>query len=220
MPPAFPSSAPFDRSPAPARKGERTAERILDAAEALFAEKGYEGTALRDVAAAVGIRTPSLYNHFDGKDRLYAAVLDRGFGPVLALLDRVIEAPPAERPGPGEMIETVMRLLAAHPHLPRLLLHETLAGGQRMTPALRERLAPMFAKAFATVEAADEQARFAKREIPLVVLALFHAVVGYHTIAPLYRELVGDDLLADDARADQTRFLTELTESLFARRNP
>ena len=39
-----------------------TSERILDAAEDLFAEKGYSATSLGDVADRVGIRSPSLYN--------------------------------------------------------------------------------------------------------------------------------------------------------------
>jgi len=220
MAPGMPSESPLpsgDVPPAPPSKGERTAGRILDAAERLFGERGYDGTALRDVADAVGIRTPSLYNHFESKERLYAAVLDRSIKPVLAMLDRVVEAPTEEQPGPAEMIAAVMDLLTAHPHLPRLLLHETLAGGQRMTPALRERLAPIFSKAFTTVEAADERGRFAPDQIPLVVLALYHAVVGYYTIAPLYSELMGADLLSDTLRASQTRFLTELSESLFER---
>lgn len=197
------------------RKGEHTAERILDAAEGLFAEQGYAGTTLRNVAAAVGIQIPSLYNHFDSKERLYAAVLDRGIGPVLGMLDHFAEAPEADRPEAAQLIASVMELLAAHPHLPRLLLQETLSGGRRLTPALRERLAPIFSKAQATVRARDEEHRWSKDQIPLVVLALYHTVVGYQTIAPLYRELVGDDLLSEVARANQTRFLTELVEALF-----
>ena len=54
-----------------------TAERILDAAESLFAEKGYSATSLGDVADRVGIRSPSLYNHFRNKEALYEAVLER-----------------------------------------------------------------------------------------------------------------------------------------------
>jgi TetR/AcrR family transcriptional regulator len=199
------------------RKGELTAERTLDAAEGLFAERGYAGTTLRDVATAVGIRIPSLYNHFDSKEQLYAAVLDRGIGPILRMLDRFVEAPEAQRPEPSQLIAAVMELLAAHPNLPRLLLQETLSGGQRLTPALRRRLASIFSKAHATVEARDEDRRWAKDQIPLVVLALYHTVVGYHTIAPLYRELIAVDLLSEAARADQTRFLTELSQSLFER---
>ena len=79
------------------RKGERTAERILDAAEALFAERGYAGATLRDVATEVGLRTPSLYNHFPNKESLYAAVLERGISPVLDVLAEVLKLTDEER---------------------------------------------------------------------------------------------------------------------------
>ena len=68
-----------------------TAERILDAAEDLFAEKGYSATSLGDVADRVGIRSPSLYNHFRNKEALYEAVLERlllDFGGPLAEMEQ------------------------------------------------------------------------------------------------------------------------------------
>ena len=60
-----------------AAQGPTTADRILNAAEDLFAEKGYSATSLGDVADRVGIRSPSLYNHFKNKEALYEAVLER-----------------------------------------------------------------------------------------------------------------------------------------------
>ena len=101
----MPATAPL-YAPSPPRHrlgGERTAERILDAAEELFAERGYAGATLRDVATRVGVRPPSLYNHFASKDALYAAVLERGIGPLIELLARSAAAPADEatRPGPA-----------------------------------------------------------------------------------------------------------------------
>jgi AcrR family transcriptional regulator len=55
--------------------GQRTRQAILDAALDLFADKGYFGTSLRDVAAAVGVRESALYNYFAGKDALFEALL-------------------------------------------------------------------------------------------------------------------------------------------------
>jgi DNA-binding transcriptional regulator YbjK len=51
----------------------QTRERILDVAEALFAERGFAGTSVRDIAASAGLTAASLYNHFDGKEALYDA---------------------------------------------------------------------------------------------------------------------------------------------------
>jgi AcrR family transcriptional regulator len=211
---AHPTPLPRSTPARPRRKGERTAERILDAAEHLFAERGYAGTTLRDVATAVDLRIPSLYNHFDSKDRLYAAVLDRGVGPVVEMLSELVDAPPARRIDAAEILERIMALLRDHPHLPQLLLHETLGRGQRLTPVLRERIAPIFAKAQVVVESRRDAHRWEPEQIPLLVLALYNVVVGFHGIAPLYEALTGTNLLSPELLARQTRFMTQMVETL------
>jgi len=60
----------------PNADGQRTRQAILDAALALFADKGYFGTSLRDVAGAVGVRESALYNYFPGKEALFEALLE------------------------------------------------------------------------------------------------------------------------------------------------
>ena len=56
--------------------------RILDAAEDLFANKGYEATSIVDIADAVGIRGPAIYKHYSSKTEVYNAVVDRLFAPM------------------------------------------------------------------------------------------------------------------------------------------
>ena len=53
-----------------------TKERIFEAAVMLFAEKGFHGTSIRDIAGKVGIKESSIYNHYPGKDAVLKAVLD------------------------------------------------------------------------------------------------------------------------------------------------
>lgn len=52
-----------------------TRDAVLDTALTLFAQRGYHGTPLSDVADALGIRTPSLYNHMGSKQDLLATIL-------------------------------------------------------------------------------------------------------------------------------------------------
>ena len=60
--------------------GEKSRDRILDAAEMLFRQRGYHGVSLIDVAQAVQMRKPSLYHHFpEGKEELFLSVHDRMF---------------------------------------------------------------------------------------------------------------------------------------------
>ena len=53
-----------------------TKERILDAALTLFAENGYNGTSVEQIAGVVGIKAPSLYKHYKGKEEILNALID------------------------------------------------------------------------------------------------------------------------------------------------
>ena len=53
-----------------------TKDKILDAALTLFAENGYNGTSVEQITKAVGIKAPSLYKHFKGKEDILNALID------------------------------------------------------------------------------------------------------------------------------------------------
>ena len=53
-----------------------TKEKILEAALTLFAENGYDGTSVEEIAKSVGIKAPSLYKHYKGKEDLLNALID------------------------------------------------------------------------------------------------------------------------------------------------
>ena len=210
------SSTPHSRDPRrKPRKGELTAERILDAAEELFAEQGYAGSSLRDVATAVGIRSPSLYNHFESKEALYAAVLERGLRPVFSALSDYAVSGRSGGGNPRRLVETMMRVLVEHPRLASLIQHETLTGGAHLTPMLQSWMAPIFARADELVEIGLGGSRWDRDELSLLVLAMYHIIVGYFAIAPMYALLDGRDLLSEEMLAKQTRVFGDLVELVF-----
>ena len=66
--------------------GSQRRHQLIDIARALFAERGYEGTSVEEVAQRAGVSKPVVYEHFGGKEGLYAVVVDREMS---ALLDGV-----------------------------------------------------------------------------------------------------------------------------------
>ena len=57
-------------------KQEATRQRILDAALALFSARGYDSVSVGEIAKAVGIKAPSLYNHFPSKRAIFDAIVE------------------------------------------------------------------------------------------------------------------------------------------------
>src|SRR3984957_3226637 len=57
--------------------GAQRRTQLLDVGRALFAERGYEATSIEEVAARAGVSKPVVYEHFGGKEGLYAVVVDR-----------------------------------------------------------------------------------------------------------------------------------------------
>ena len=80
-----------------------TRDRVLQVAQALFAERGYRGTSLRDIARRIGVKAPSLLHHFPSKQQLYLAVLDRMF--------ESLEDGPTGSPGHDSRQERIARRL-------------------------------------------------------------------------------------------------------------
>jgi AcrR family transcriptional regulator len=66
--------------------------KLMDSAEALFAERGYLQTSVRDIAAGAGVRTPSVYYHFGSKEKLLVTLLRERFDWYLAELSAALES--------------------------------------------------------------------------------------------------------------------------------
>lgn len=57
-------------------KQEDTKQRILDKALELFSTQGYDSVSVGEIAKAVGIKAPSLYNHFPSKQAIFDAIME------------------------------------------------------------------------------------------------------------------------------------------------
>ena len=129
-------------------KAATTKDRILDAAERLFAEKGFAETSLRDITAEAGANLAAVNYHFQSKDALIQAVFARRVGPVnerrLAALD-ALEAEAAGRPVPLDdllraFIRPMLELLRL-PHAARLVGRMFVEPGDLFERFFKEQIA-------------------------------------------------------------------------------
>src|SRR6058998_272669 len=66
--------------------GKERRLQLVDVGRRLFAEKGFEGTSVEEIAAKAGVSKPVVYEHFGGKEGLYAVVVDREIEVLLSMV--------------------------------------------------------------------------------------------------------------------------------------
>lgn len=73
--------------------GKQRRAQLVDIGRKLFAEKGLEGTSVEEIAAKAGVSKPVVYEHFGGKEGLYAVVVDREMARLLDRIQAALTAP-------------------------------------------------------------------------------------------------------------------------------
>jgi AcrR family transcriptional regulator len=70
----------------PRMTGTQRREQLIDIGRALFAERGYEGASIEEIAQRAHVSKPVVYEHFGGKEGLYAVVVDREMSRLLTMI--------------------------------------------------------------------------------------------------------------------------------------
>ena len=70
--------------------GKERREQLLGIGRRLFAERGFEGTSIEEIAAQAGVSKPVVYEHFNNKEGLYAVVVDREVERLLAMATAIL----------------------------------------------------------------------------------------------------------------------------------
>jgi AcrR family transcriptional regulator len=113
----------------PGATGDRTRERIVSAALETFAEHGFAGCSMRDVARKARIRVSSLYHYFPSKEELFQDILDNWSEEmralVLSAMGKGLELPDLAREATGKIFD----FFVANPAYVRLGLHNRANGG-------------------------------------------------------------------------------------------
>lgn len=197
-----------------AEPGSRRAA-LLRAAESLFAERGYHGVPVRDVADSAGVNVATLHLHWQSKATLYEAVCRLHARELLRFVERARSEAEAEGLPLAERIprwvDAAVELLARRPPIAPLALQSVADQAPPEIPSLFRHDVSLFRG----LEREIGKASGGEAEPALVLLAVFYFAVLAFSDSPLQRALLGGSVYEDPAvRARVARFVRTMTARL------
>jgi AcrR family transcriptional regulator len=178
-----------------------TWERILDAAETLFARQGYSGTSTRQIATEAGISIQTLQYHCGGKKNLYKTVLERTVVPVTDLVNRYVRKMVEQdltdarvlEESVARIIDELFDLLHAHPNYAPLFYRQWLVQEPDLRSVEWENLAPVLREWSKEVEAQLDEERLRDTNLFLLFMSLSWMYWGLYVQPPFIAGYMGMD---------------------------
>ena len=178
------------------RRPTDTRDRVLQVAQALFAERGYRGTSLRDIAKRIGIKAPSLLHHFPSKQQLYLAVLDKMFESLEDAANAIAWGRESRKERMRQAVGNTIDFIASHPDFVRIMWKEMADESGVGRQVLKRRLPPLFSIAVNFIFRGQRDGEFRTEVDPLHFMWSLNSItIGYFTTAAMVRRLWNMNLL-------------------------
>ncbi len=166
-------------------KPGKTAEKILTAARAVFAEKGYNGTHVDEIAERAGVNKATLYYQIGDKDTLYTNVIHH----VLGNIAQNIAAAVAKVDHPEEKLKAYINGIAANvdknPELPPIMMREIASGGQTLPQVVVEDIASVLKVLIGILDQGKQKGIFTDTIPFLIHMMIVGTILFYKKALPI-----------------------------------
>jgi AcrR family transcriptional regulator len=180
-----------------------TPTRVLDAAEAAFAEGGYAGARVNAIAENAGANKAMIYYYFESKEGLYRAVLERVFDQIVqAVATHMAATEGADVP---RFLAAYRTILRSHPNLARLMMRDLVDGGPHVVEVLAPKLQQIIGPVAGALDSGRRSGRFNPEVEPMIAMpVLVSPFILFAVMSPMLEAATGVPAAALEGLFDRT----------------
>ena len=191
-----------------AQPGSAARDRILDAAGQLFAEQGFGGATVDEIARRAGVNKAMLYYHVGDKAALFAEVVSTHVSRIRTLVAAALTESDEPRRRLGAIPRAFARAVREHPYLPQLMLREITAGGPNMPDAAIRQIAEVMLMTKQVLDDGASRGAF-RRVNPFATHLMLVGAMMFMANALRLRDRFGDKLPLPPASPADLETLSE-----------
>jgi AcrR family transcriptional regulator len=166
-------------------KSDKTTERILVAARTVFAEKGYNGAHVDEIAVRAGVNKATIYYQIGDKDTLYANVIHQIIGNTAQGIANAV----AKADKPEEKIRAYITFIAGavdkNPELPPIMMREIASGGATMPKLVMEDIASVLTILAGILDEGRKKGIFIETVPFLIHMMVMGTILFYKKASPI-----------------------------------
>lgn len=189
-----------------------TIQRIVAAAEKIFAEQGLDGARTDAIARSARVNKALLYYYFRSKEDLHRFTLETLFGQMRARVGTAMEESAAPRDRLVSYVNGFFDFAAAHPNYPRLVQREVSGRGQSLHWIVQVYFGPLYRRLAAAIRSGIARGEFRRVDPQHTALTLIAMTVFYFAAAPVLAELWRCDPLAPARVAARRRSVLDFLQ--------
>lgn len=186
-----------------------TRDHLLRIARQAFAELGYAGASMGDIAARSGIRKSSLFHHFATKDELYREALAGVLADIAARMQSSGSPPEGFLERMDRDTMEIQRYLGQNPVAARLLVREFVNGGAHLLPSAGPALDGVLEHAIALLEGAMKDGVIPRQDARHLAMSAAGIHLLYYATPEVSARLLGKDVFSADAVEERARVVCQ-----------
>ena len=160
-------------------------QKIIDASSAVFAERGFSGARVDEIAQRAGVNKAMLYYHVGDKRALYGEVLKRNFGRIEKAIEENLPDEGSAADRLRAVITIVERAIAANPDHPRIVLREFASGAANLPEEILRRMLGLLAVVGEILAEGTGRGEFRRTEPVMTHLTLVGALLMLNVVLSL-----------------------------------